>query len=814
MVWHRDCRTESMLYNYFTIALRNLLKNRVHTSINIFGLAFGIASVFLITLYIERELSYDKFHHQAEDLYRIVWVNENPQTRTPHPMAQALVADFPEVESAVSLTPLWAAGLTRETHSVRNPNKTERYDESNLLAVDTTFFDVFDFPVIKGDAKKGLKQVNGVLLSESMARKYFGNEDPIGKNLAIDSTGYLVEVVAVFKDVPSNSHFHFDFLGSYVREKSFNPENKFYSWSDFGHFNYIRLKHGTDPAVLESKLMSWSRKFFDVTDEEAQALIEQHYGFKLQPVTDIHLRSRLRWELEPNGNIEYVYILAAAALFTLIIACVNFMNLTTAKSAERAKEIGVRKTMGAFRSQLSIQFLAESVTISLISVLFAILIIESVLPFFNYLTGLMFEVNYVQYLAILVAVGVVIGLLSGIYPSLYLSGVKPHLILKGKLIQTPKGSSLRRGLTVLQFSISMILISSAAIIFNQLDYLQSKNLGFHKEEVIVIPVKNEEGMSRFDAFRNEMLRVDGVSAVSASSNIPGGQFNQHSIALVQNPQYDVDASEVFVDYDFFQSLEISVADGRLFSRENPADRNAFILNETAVKELNASGSVVGKEILWNLNDEVRRGVVIGIVRDFHFQSLHEPIRPLVFALSDKAFNHILIKLNTDDFNIRIAAVEKVYKVFETTFGFEFTFLEEHLSRQYASEKRTATILAVFSAIALLIACFGLFGMSMLMFYQKIKEVSVRKVLGASPGSLLMLLLGDFTKLVMLAVVIAIPLAWYVMNEWLKNFSYRTTIHPLVFAASGLMLIIISWATLSYFTVKASRLNPAETLKNE
>ncbi len=802
-----------MLLNYLNIALRNLLKNKVHTTINVFGLAFGIASVFLITLYIKHELSYDKFHHQAEDLYRIVWVSENPQTRTPHPMAQALVADFPEVESAVSLTPLFAAGLTPETHSLRNPEKTERYDERSLLAVDTTFFDVFNFPILKGDAKKALKQINGVLISESMARKYFGDDDPIGKHLAVDSTQYLVEVLAVFKDIPSNSHFHFDFLASYVREKSFNPGNRFYSWADFGHYNYIRLKHGADPAALEAKLMSWFRKYFEISDEAANALAAQHFGFKLQPVTDIHLRSRLHWELEPNGNMEYIYILAAAALFTLIIACVNFMNLTTAKSAERAKEIGVRKTMGAFRSQLSTQFLAESVTIALIAVLFSIAIIESALPFFNYLTGLSFVVNYKQYL-ILVVAGVVIGLMSGIYPSLYLSGVKPHMILKGKLIQNPAGSSLRRGLMVMQFSISMVLISSAAIIYNQLDFLQSKNLGFAKEEVIIIPIKNEEGMSRFDAFRNEMLRVDGVSAVSASSNIPGGQFNQHSITLAQNLQHTVDASEAFVDYDFFKSLNVELAEGRLFLRESPSDNEAFILNETAAKELSAGGSVLGKEILWNQDERTLRGTVIGIVKDFHFQSLHEPVRPLLFALSTRRFNHILVKLNTSDFSTRIGDVERVYKTFETTFGFEFTFMDDHLNRQYAAEKRTAGILAVFSVIALLIACFGLFGMSMLMFYQKIKEVSVRKVLGATPVSLLVLLLGDFTKLVLIAVVIGAPVAWYFMKEWLKNFSYKVEIHPLVFVLSAAVLVVISWATVSYFTLKASRLNPAETLKNE
>ncbi|MBA4058428.1 MAG: hypothetical protein C0490_27160, partial [Marivirga sp.] len=380
-------------------------------------------------------------------------------------------------------------------------------------------------------------------------------------------------------------------------------------------------------------------------------------------------------ELEPNGNMEYIYILAAAAIFTLIIACVNFMNLTTAKSAERAKEIGVRKSLGALRTQLSVQFLAESVTLALFAIFISVLIIESALPFFNYITGLTFEVHYIQYLLILLGGGLLIGCVAGIYPALYLSGVKPHLILKGKLLQTPKGTSLRKGLIILQFSISMMLISSAAIIFNQLGYIQNKNLGFSKDEVIIIPVKNEEGMSRFDAFRNEMLRVDGVSAVSASSNIPGGQFNQHPFTLAERPLDEVDASWAYVDFDFFKALNIELAEGRFFLRENPSDNQGFIINETTAKQLNAKGSVVGKEIVWNKNDTVIRGTIIGVVKDFNFQSLHEPIRPLIFTLSTKEFNHILIKVNTENFTERISAVENVYKVFEPIFGFEFTFME-------------------------------------------------------------------------------------------------------------------------------------------
>lgn len=703
-----------MLYNYFNIALRNLLKNKTHTIINVAGLSLGIASLFLITLYIKGELSYDKFHDRAEDLYRISWEDDNPQTRTPHPMAQALVRDFPEIESAVSLSPLWAAGLTRETHSFRNPEKDVRYDEMNILSVDTTFFKVFSFQVVKGNAENALKNINGLLISQSMAKKYFGDQDPIGKHLSVDGDQYLVEVVAVFKDVPKHSHFHFDFLVSYLREKAYDSDTEYYTWKDFGHFNYVRLKPGTDAKQLESKIMQWSRKYIDLTDHELASLASQQYGFKLRPVTDIHLKSKLRWELEANGNIDYIYMLAAAGLLTLIIACINFMNLTTAKSAERAKEIGVRKTLGAFRSQLSIQFLTESVVVSLIAMILSVFLVEIALPFFNNVTGLSFQIEYSQYLTILVSFGVLIGILSGLYPAFYLSGVKPHVILKGKFIQTHQGTSLRRGLIVFQFAMSMILISASIIIFSQLNFLKNKNLGFGKEEVIVIPIKHDEGFDKFEVLRNELLKIKGVTSVSAGSNIPGRQFNQHPIASAKKPNDPVGSSEAFVDYDFFQVLGIEVTEGRTFLRENPADSaGAFIINETAAKQLYLEEPVVGQEIIWDRDADLIRGTVIGVVKDFHFQSLHEPIRPLLFALSKNQFNHILIKLNTENFDNKISGIEKVYKTVEPYFGFEFAFLEDNLNQQYTAEERTGSILGTFSFIAISIACFGLFGISML-----------------------------------------------------------------------------------------------------
>jgi putative ABC transport system permease protein len=804
-----------MILNYFHIALRNLTKSKVHTVINVAGLALGIASVFLITLYIQSELSYDRFHHDSENLYRITWEDDHPQTRTPHPMAQALASDFPEVESAVSLSPLWAAGLTRETHSFRNLAKEVRYDEKNILSVDTTFFQVFDFPLLIGDPKTALKQTGGLLISESMAKKYFGDENPMGKQLSVDSDTYMVEVVGVFKDVPVHSHFHFDFLVSYVREKSLDSDQEYYSWRDFGHYNYIRLKPGADAKQLEVKLMDWTRKYLTWSDQDYQSLAVKHYSFRLQPVTDIHLHSKLHWELEPNGNIEYIYILGAAALLTLIIACVNFMNLTTAKSAERAKEIGVRKTLGAFRSQLAIQFLAESVTLSVLSILIGIILVEGTLPFFNAVSGLTFQINYTHYLAIFLFAGIFIGLLSGLYPSLYLSGVKPHLVLKGKLTQSPRGSGFRKGLIVFQFSMSMILICASVIVFKQLNFLKNKNLGFGKEEIVIIPVKNERGMAKFETLRNELLKIDGITAVTASSNIPGHQFNQHPLTMVNHPEDVVNASEALVDYDFFQALDIPLTEGRVFLRDNTADSSrTFVINETAARQLNFDGSIIGKEINWNNDGNLIRGTVVGVVKDFHFQSLHEPIRPLLFVLEHRYFNYVMVKLNTEHFDKKIAAIEKTYKQAEPIFGFEFAFMEDDLNTQYNAEQRTGNILAAFSAIAMFIACFGLFGMSMLTFHQKIKEVSVRKVLGASAINLVVLLLGNFTKLILLAIVLAVPVAWWVMREWLTNFSYQVEIDLFIFIIAGASLLIISWVTLLYFTLRSTRLNPADTLKTE
>jgi putative ABC transport system permease protein len=802
-----------MFSNYLKIALRSLNKNRLHTIINITGLSLGVASVFLISLYIQYEAGYDTYYDQYENLYRITWEDENPQTRTPHPMAQAMAEDFPEVENAVTLSPLWAAGLTREIFSVRNLQKDIKFDERNVLAVDSTFFDVFRFPVTRGDANKALRSTSGILISESTAKKYFGDEDPIGKQLAVNFDTVLLEVMAVFQDVPAQSHFHFDFLISYVREKSFDGEDEYYSWKDFGHYNYIRLKPGTDAKALEAKIMPWMRKYIDISDEDYRSALKNNMGFRLQPVTDIHLKSHLRWELEPNGNIEYVYTMTGAALLTLLIACINFMNLMTAKSTERAKEIGIRKTLGAMRQQLSFQFLGESVLITMVSIVFGALIVEACLPLYNIVTGQALNLDYRISVPILVALGLVIGVGAGIYPSLFLSSIKPHLILKGKFQTSNQGNGLRNGLIVFQFAISMALISAAVIIFNQLKFIQEKNLGFNKEEVLVVPLKNGSLSRRMEALKTELLKVQGVTSVSASSNLPGGQFNQNSVTVVEFPDNDINFSEVFVDYDFLKTMNIELAEGRFFLPENRADNGlSFVINETGAKQLFLD-QPIGKELHWEAYGRGLNGKVIGMVKDFHFQSLHEPVRPLLFVLYP-AYNHLVIKLKPDNFDAAITQIKNIYTQFDDSFAFEFSFLDENLTKQYQSEQRTGVIFSAFAFIAIGIACFGLFGMAMLTFGQRIKEVSIRKVLGASVSGLIVFLLKDFTKLILLAILLATPLAWWAMDLWLDNFIYQVGIHPIIFILSGLGLLILSWVTLSYFTLKTSRLNPAETLKNE
>ena len=809
-----------MLRNYFLIALRNFRKNRLISFINIIGLSLGIGACLLIGHYLQFELSYDRFHSDADQLYRITWFSDNPQTRTPHPMAQAMVDDFPEVASAVSLTPLWKAGLTKRTFSFQRPDQDVRYTEKNVLAVDSTFFDVFDFQLLQGNPKTALMRPRGVILTQSATQRYFGNENAMGQFLKVNDESSLLEVVGVMEDVPANAHFHFDFLISYVTIKADDPGDSFFEWEDFGHYNYLKLAKQADAEVLEAKIASWMirNQFIPASEELIQLLQSGQIGFRLQPITDIHLHSHLRWELEPNGHISYVYLLATAALFILLIAYINFINLSTARSLERAKEMGIRKTLGALRHHLSWQFLCEALFISFIGMLVALFTLQWVLPYFNQVAGQQFALSdifsYSSLIGLILAV-IVSGVLSGLYPALYLSAFKPITMLQGRFTSKPEGGWTHKGLIIFQFGIATALIVGSIVIFNQLTYLSQKNLGFDQEQVLVVPLNNEELRDKVETLTSELAQLESVVAVTAASNLPGQNFNQHSIWRADDDQYWTDASECYVAMDFFSALDISFRVGRSFSRQYTTDSlQSFIINASAAQALNLTDPI-GRELVWQQNEGVLHGTVIGVVEDFHYRTLHEPIRPIIFQLAPQGANHVLIKLRpSEDVSATLASIQQVWEKFDQQFDFSFYFLDDSLQANYQAELQMSRVFGIFSLITIVIACIGLFGLVQHVTVQRTKEVGIRKVLGASVLEVVKLLSRDFTLLVLTALLLALPLAGWVMHQWLQNFAYQIEISVWIYVLAGGAVLLLSGITVVAQTLRVANLNPVKSLQSE
>lgn len=806
-----------MLRNYLTIALRNLLKNRGYSLINIFGLSVGLSAIIFILLYVQDELSYDRYHPDTEYIYRIYWQSGNPQTRTPHPMAQALVADFPEVVGAVSLSPIWGPGLTRQSFSVRNLEKDIRYNEKDILSVDSTFFDVFPLKVINGNRDKLLRTPGKMILSQSAAKKYFGNDDPIGKFLAINDDENLIQVEGVYEDFPVQSHFHATDLVSYVHMKTHeDPRSAYYTWADFGHFNYIKLRPDASPEKLESQLLAWAANYINASDEVIRRVVQNKEGFRLQNIRDIHLKSHLLWELEANSDIEYVYIMTAAAFLILLIATINFLNLTTAKSTERAKEIGVRRTLGALKQQLSFQFIGESLLITTFSVVMAGLAVEIILPYFNSLSGKNLNINLTQNGSLVIGIlfiGLLIGFIGGLYPSRVLSSINAVQILKGKFVTSKSGSKLSQVLVIFQFAVAIVLISSTIIIMNQLDFIQNKNLGFIKDATVLVPIRQWEMRRHFETVQTELLKVPGVASVGAASNVPGSQFNQDPLYRAEDPDHEINVFQMYVDYDLISTLGLEVIEGRGFDRAFPGDTaNRFILNESAVHELGLKDPI-GKEVVVELDNQPYKGPVVGVVKDFHFQSLHQPIRPVIMQRLPY-YNTVVIRLNTGNFAEAISAIEATWEKFDDGFAFEYSFLEDTIGSQYKSENRMGVVFGIFATVAIVISCLGLFGLASLNFAQRRKEVGIRKVLGAPMLSLLTHLVNNYSKLVLTSTILAVPIAWWMMHSWLNHFVYKVDISLLTFLLTGLATLLIAWLTIGYLTIRTASLNPVETLKEE
>lgn len=801
-----------MFKSYLKITLRNLLRHKVYSFINLAGLAMGMTCCFLILLYMQDELRYDRFHEKADRIYRIAWLNEHPQTRTPHPMAQALVKDLPEVENAVSLSPLWGPGLTRRIFSMRYGDK--RFDETNVLSVDTTFFKVFSFPFLKGDPQTALQEPFAVIISERIAQKYFGEEEALGKVLRVDNDVDL-KVTGVVRNVPVQSHFHFDFLIPYTLLKP-RETGSYYTWEDFGHYNYILLKPGADPKAVEAKIPNWVGGYLGWPEEWLATLRAGRIRFALQPVTDIHLRSHLAWELEPNSDIAYVYLFTAIAVFILLIAGINFMNLATARSATRAKEVGMRKVLGAVRWQLIGQFLGEALLLSVTALLVAIAAVELLLPAFNSLSGRELTVSFLEQPQIIfgmLLLTVLVGIFSGSYPAFFLSAYQPVKVFKGEIKAGARSARFRRVLVVAQFALSIALIAGTAIVSAQLHFLRTQKLGFDKAHVVVLRLKNRAMRAQYETIKTELLRAPEVLRASAMSNVPGGRFNNNSIQW-RPEEDDQDASQMRVDYDFFATLDIPLAAGRAFQKEMATDADsAFIINESAARLFDWD-TAVGKRITWFDDDNTRRGTIIGVVKDFHFQSLHTRIAPLIMNIGPNSFNYMLVKISPNDIANTLAHLERVWKKFDPEFDFEYSFLDADFDQLYRAEGRIQTLFSYFTFLAIFIACLGLFGLASFTTQQRTKEIGVRKVLGASVAGVVSMLSKDFLKLVLLANLFAWPVAYFAMRLWLQDFAYRTSLGLWTFVWAGALALLIALLTVSFQALKAALANPVEALRYE
>ncbi|MEQ8237896.1 MAG: FtsX-like permease family protein [Cyclobacteriaceae bacterium] len=809
-----------MIQNFFKSFLRNIRRNKLFTAINLFGLTLAFVCSMFIYLFIANESSYDQHLLDYDQLYRIAWMSENPQTRTPHPMAQAMVQDWPEVEQAVSISPWFDGGLNREKILVENFEENIQFEEDDFFFADSTFFEMFGIEVLEGDAQ-ALAQPFTLVITDEIARKYFGEESAVGKELRISDMPMMVSTVV--KALPENTHFHFDALLSYMTLKTINPEDNWLTWDDFGHFNYVKLKEGVDPKVLEGKLTKWAIDYREWSEEDKEVLQSGAVYFDLQPIADIHLKSSLRWELERNGNILYIYILTGTLIFLLLIAAINYINLTTAKSLERAKEIGVRKTLGAVSRGLSVQFYMESIIFCLLAGLLAFILAIPSLEVFNVLVGKSLEIGSlfnVDFVGKAILVILMIGVIAGAYPAMVMSSFKPAEVLKGKLTTSSKGIAVRSVLVTLQFTISAILIAGSLIIVRQVNYMKNKELGFDQEAVLhmPIPVSVEVGgvdLNKMTLTQKRLQKLRGVIAVSASSNVPGTDYNQHPIYALKNPENRVDASEMMQDFGLKEVLNYEIIAGRDFDKSFTTDSSAtnFILNESAVKALNLKNPV-NEQVVWVDNDKEVKGTIIGVVKDFHYRSLHEGIQPLIIQLQPDYLGYFMVKLEGAAFASTLAEIEEIYAAIYPNNPFSYQFLENELAELYSQEQKTLSVFAVFAGIALILACLGLLGMAFTMLNQRVKEIGLRKIMGASPVQIAMLVLGQFAKLVLIAALIGLPISYILMQSWLMEFSYQAPLSVFPFLLSALILLVIAVLSVSSAVAKMAFSQPIDSLRYE
>jgi len=793
-----------MIKNYLRIAFRNLWKHRVYSFLNILGLTIGMSACFLIFLYVRFELSYDNFHSKKDRIYRI-----NCDIKTPTetinagvcsaPMAINAKEEFPEIEKVVRFDP--------NSFLVRRGEI--KFQEDGAVMADSTFFEVFDFSLLRGDPLTALREPFSVVLSESTAKKYFANTDPMGQTLLLTDAGRPTKVTGVMKDMPENTLLKADLLISKSTSRRFDSSED-RRWGSFGMYSYALLKPNTNALALEKKFPA----FLDKRDGTEMKKSQMFFSLFLQPLQDVYLKAGKRGAPD-TGSMSNVFIFSIVGAFILLIACINFVNLTTARSTERAKEVGIRKVVGADRGQLTNQFLGESILQALIAFVLAVGVCALLIPLFNFLAGKTVSTGvfrHPEYILWLLGIAVGIGLLAGIYPALVLSAFQPIVVLKGRFATGTKGMLLRKGLVVFQFVISIAFIASTLIVYSQLTYMRSQDLGFNNQQMLVL---DTHGDNHKKALRDEIAKLPGVISTAMSSSVPGGG-NPGAYSQVQNKKGDMQIANLdlyFVDFDYIKQYKMKIIAGRAFSRDYGTDTTkAMILNESAVRLFGYSSpqEAIGRKFSqWG-----REGQIIGVVKDFHFRSLKTQIKPLSMRIEPDGCDLISANVRMSDVKKTIAAIDSKWKTVIPYRPFSYYFADEFFDRQYRGEERFGKLFFNFAVLAIFISCLGLLGLASYATLQRTKEIGIRKVLGASVTGIVNLLSKEFLQLVLLAFLIATPVSWYFMAKWLKDFDYRIDIQWWIFALAGAMAFLIALLTISFQAIRAAVSNPVKSLRTE
>ena len=801
-----------MFKNYFKVALRNILRHKFYSVLNIAGLAFGLTACFLIGLYIFDELNFDKFHKDYQNIYHVglhgkIGGQEIKTASSCPPLYQTMVNGIPGVEQATRVNP-W--------RNVVMKYEDKAFTETKALLVDSNFFEFFSFKLIDGNAKTALKEPNTIVLTVASATKYFGNQSAIGKIITVGNDNEAYKVTGIAEPAPANSHIQYDMLLSAESDENMREGG----WTNNGLYTYYRKNPKTELATIESRLR-------DFVMEHVAPELEQGFGVSFKefekqggryiyfsyPLASSHLyQPEINDGPTPGSDIKYVYIIGAVGLFILLIACINFMNLSTARSASRAKEVGLRKTLGSVRSKLVTQFLSESFIYVFVATLIAITGVYLLLPSFNLLSGKVLEFNTMMSPSILTAVlaiFIIVSLLAGSYPAFYLTSFNPVDVLKGKVRAGMKSKGIRSSLVVVQFAISISLIICTMVVYNQLRYLQERNIGLDKQNVLILQNTRRLGNNQ-NAFREAVSNQAGIEKASYTNNVFPGVNNTTAFSTLDTKQDHLMGS-YYADYSHLDVLKIEMLEGRYFSKEFPTDSLACVINEAAMKELGWTDAL-NKELKSYNGPEPVNIHVIGVVKDFNFESFKSKVRPIIIQLQEKS-NNMLVRYsgNAKD---AISSIEAIWKQNASNEPFEYAFLDQNFDELFREEQRLGQLFTVMSAIAIFVACLGLLGLASFTAEQRTKEIGIRKVMGASVASVNSLLSKDFMLLVGISFVIASAIAWYVMNEWLNTFAYRIELGPLVFLLGGIIAAGIAWLTVSYHFIKAARSNPSDALRYE